>query len=448
MTPALVRRVGRTIRRRALFSRGDRVAVALSGGADSVALLLLLRALAPRHGFDVVGAIHVNHGLREGEAAGDEVFCRALADRLALPLDSGAVDTRTRAARDHVSIETAARELREAFLTDAAARLGADVVATGHTADDQAETVLLRLLRGAGSRGVSGIRPRRGLFARPLIDCRRADLRAFLAASGEPHCEDSSNASLAFARNRIRRHLLPAIERLAPGGVPALARFASLAAADEAYLTAAAVAAAAPIVLFERGGVQVNRAALSSLAFPIARRVIRLALERAGVRRLSAAHIEAVRALAASKRSTGRVDVAAASVEARGERLLISTSAVLPARAGEMTLEVDVRPSLDGRVLESGRGDVAVVQAAAIEWPLAVRRRRPGDRFRPLGAPGTRKLKDVLIDRKIPRAERDRLAVVVDAAGHIVWVARVAIAHDCRVTKPAAKVVILTVRTT
>jgi tRNA(Ile)-lysidine synthase len=142
------------------------------------------------------------------------------------------------------------------------------------------------------------------------------------------------------------------------------------------------------------------------------------------------------------------VDVAGASVAARGERLLISTSAVLPARAGEMTLEVDVRASLDGRVLESGRGDVAVVQAAAIEWPLAVRRRRPGDRFRPLGAPGTRKLKDVLIDRKIPRAERDHLAVVVDAAGHIVWVARVAIAHDCRVTKPAAKVVILTVRTT
>ncbi len=413
-------RVARTIRERDLMGPADRIAVALSGGADSVALLFLLCEVASLLACRIAGVIHVNHGLRGDEAARDEAFCRALAQRLKLPADIGAVDTRAFAHAQHVSIETAARSLREQFLSEAAVRLDATFVATGHTADDQAETVLLRLLRGAGGRGVSGIRARRGIFVRPLIDCRRADIRAFLAERGEPHCEDSSNASTDFARNRVRHELLPVIERIAPGGVPALARFASLAADDERFLEEAAIVAASTIVLINSGGVQVSRGALNALAPAVARRVVRLALERAGASRIGAAHIEAIRALAASKEEEGHLDLAGMAVERRGELVRFGVTPLSESTRFERALlvpgSVDVpeagiivaaeeRPSAQGMVLVNDHASDVVVQAAAIRLPLSVRNRRPGDRFRPLGAPGRRKLQDVLIDRKMPREE-------------------------------------------
>jgi tRNA(Ile)-lysidine synthase len=453
-----VRRAARSIRERALIGDSDAVAVAVSGGADSVALLLILGAIAARARWRVAGVIHVNHGLRGVESDEDEAFVRALARRLSLPCEVAHVDVRARARDRHQSIEAAARDLRYAAFADAASALGATLVATGHTRDDQAETVLLRLLRGAGSRGLGGIRPKRGRYVRPLIDCRRGDLRAFLAAAGEPFREDASNADLAIARNRVRHALLPILDRDWPGAIRALARAAELAADDERVLARMAKEMAPALSLSPASGVQLDVRGLVPLPAAIARRIVRDAIEAAGGT-ASLRDVDAVRRLARAPRPDGRLDLGGFEVSRRGSALRFRAAHprggrvrpfeyVLPV-PGDVhidetgaTIRASIRKGLPATSVSAGR-DEAWVALSAIALPLVVRSRRPGDRVRPFGAPGSRKLQDVLVDAKIPREARDEVALVVDARGTLLWVAGVAAAEAGRVTALDADVVIL-----
>jgi tRNA(Ile)-lysidine synthase len=457
-----------------LFGPGDRIAVAVSGGADSVALSLLLRDLAPQLGAAVAGLIHVNHGLRGADADADESFCRALATRLGLPFDVHRADVAELARTRHVSIEAAARLARYDWFPAAAARLGASVVATGHTADDQAETVLLRLLRGSGARGVSGIRIKRGLYVRPLLYCRRRALRAWLQEMGEGWREDASNADIRVPRNRLRHEVMPRLEDLAPGAVMALTRHAALAADDEAYLSAAAEKASSGLVFSGNE----SRTDISELDAPpaIARRMIRILAERvAPGRTLSLKHVEAVRRLAASDKPRSRLDLPGLLVQKAGsalrfseapvltrnqsqpwmawpERLLLSPGSVDLPEVG-LTLEARLATSAPAAVSKSSGSAAGTARAwqvsicaASVTPSLIVRNRRPGDRFQPLGAPGRRKLQDVLVDRKIPRTERDGLPIVTTLTGEILWVAGVAVAEACRVRTPEDSVLLLELR--
>jgi len=463
----VVGRVAGVIKRARLVDTGDRVAVAVSGGPDSVALLWLLHRLSADLAFTVAGVVHVHHGLRGEDADADEAFVRALAARLELRCEVARVDVAALARARRQSIEAAARDARYAFFDEAAGRLNASRIATGHTMDDQAETVLLRLLRGAGGRGVTGIRLRRGKLIRPLLECRRADLVPYLAALGEPYREDASNRDRAIARNRIRHELLPVIERLAPGGVRALARFARLAGDDEAYLERVAIEAAGISVLSSGAGVEVQRGALAGLPPPIVRRIIRRAVADAAPDvTLAVGHVDAVRMLAAADKPEGHLDLPGLSVDRRGEVVTLSRGRSAPGRDASdtrpasyeyvlplpgsvdvpeagVTIAATTVPPADGARVPCPAPDVAVVQAGSIAAPFAVRSRRPGDRLRPLGAPGRRKLQDVLVDRKVPRRERDRVPIVVDRAGRIVWVAGLVVADECRVTAPEAGMVIL-----
>ncbi len=464
--PALPARVLRVIREHELAGPNDRLAVAISGGSDSVALLWLLHDLEA--GSDLpgrlAGLIHVNHGLRGDESARDEAFCRALADRVGLPLEVTHVDVAARARAERRSIEAAARDARYECFAAAAERLGATRVATGHTLDDQAETVLLRLLRGTGGRGLGGVRLRRGPIIRPLLHCRRDELRRYLDARREPFCDDSSNASLAVARNRVRHRLLPVIEEIAPGGVEALARFARLFAADEAFLERLVCEQAGDVISCTAAGVELNTDALCHLPRAIARRMIRRGLELAAPGRgFSARHLEAVLELAGAGSPSGHLDVPGVVVDKRGAALVLGPADARPdgaAAAGQFAVGLPVpgravvpgtNVSVSASVCEGmpaaamGGGDVAVLQAASVALPLIVRNRRPGDRLRPLGSVGRRKLQDVLVDRKVPRGARDAVPIVEDAAGRIVWVAGVTIAEECRVTAPSASVVVLKV---
>jgi len=459
----LARVVAGTIALHGLAGADDRVAVAVSGGPDSVALVWLLRELAPDLHFSLAGLIHVNHLLRGVESDADEAFVRALAARLNLPCEVARVDVAARARAARRSIEATSRDVRYAVFEDAAARLGATRVATGHTEDDQAETVLLRLLRGAGARGVGGIRMQRGLYIRPLLECRRAELRRHLQALGESFREDASNFDRAIPRNRIRHDLLPVIEDLAPAGVRALARFAELSADDEAYLEEEAIKLAGSSVLSDAAGVQVKVGGLAGAPPALARRVVRRAAELAAPHAsLARRHLEAIRRLAAADKQDGHLDVPGLSVDRRGDALVLSAGRPPAAGIGEFEVPLPVpgeaampglgatlvaRRASNGEVPDLDRArDVAVVQAASVTLPLAVRNRRPGDRFRPLGAPGRRKVQDVFVDRKVPRSERDRVPIVIDAAGRIVWVAGVVMADECRVTAPNSGVVILELR--
>ena len=454
----LVRRVRRAIRQHHLIDPGDRLAVAVSGGADSVALLLLLAELSNGVSssvpFVLAGAIHVHHGLRGEEADADELFVRTFAERLPTPLEICRVDVRAAMAVTGRSLEATARDLRYAALAAAAARLGATRVATGHTADDQAETVLLRLLRGTSTRGVSAVRGRRGLYTRPLLDIRRAELRAWLAAHGQDFREDRSNADESLTRNRLRHHLLPVLEADWPGGVAALARYAEIAVDDEQFLSAEAQRIADDATRLDGDGVQVDMEALRHVHPAIARRVIRNAIEEAGCTPSFRA-VEAVRRMMSGSGSPVSLPGLRA---ARSGHVVTLAPSIRPEQVPSFTYELPLPGLVQLRETQAAiqasffRGatipvgshpDRAVLQEGALNLPLTVRSRRAGDRLRPLGAPGTRKLQDVLVDRKVPRAQRDTVPLIVDAQGRIVWVAGIAIAHEYRVTSPEAGMVIL-----
>lgn len=282
------------VRRHGLFARGERTVIALSGGPDSVALVHILRELERDGEAIVAGTAHLNHQLRGVFADEDEQFCRSMSAALNLPCEVERADVRSLAREQGRSIEDAARVARYAFFERAADRLGAGTIAVGHSRDDQAETFLLRLIRGAGPRGLAGILPRAGRVVRPLLEITRAELRAYVAERGLDYREDATNADLGIPRNRVRHELIPYIQReFSPGIVEVLAREAAIARDDEDRLQREAIDLAGSVVLVNSGGARVEVKALTSAHPALAARVARIALGcLAGERFLGFDHIE------------------------------------------------------------------------------------------------------------------------------------------------------------
>ena len=288
----LIDRVRHYAATHSLWTASTRVFAAVSGGADSVALLFVLRELAERGECTLAGLAHLNHHIRGEAAGGDTRFCRDLAARIGVPALIGDADVPALAAQHGVSLEVAGRNARQAFYLEAQATLGADRVAVAHTRDDQAETVLLRLVRGAGPTGLSGIAPRRDHLVRPLLEIPRSDLRAYLAAIGEAWREDETNADRAIPRNRIRHDVLPQLRELNAQVDAALSRTADILRVDAAFLDALANEASARLVKTEehteyagdqaiRPSVRIEAGELAKLPPALARRVALRALETA-----------------------------------------------------------------------------------------------------------------------------------------------------------------------
>ena len=466
----LADRVAAAVEGPASIPRGGRVVAAVSGGGDSVALAHLLAELAGRSLVTLAGVAHVNHGLRGAASDGDERFCRGLARRLGVPCLVESADVAALARSRRVSVERAGHEVRHAFFRRAAAELGAGRVALGHTIDDQAETVLLRLIRGAGAAGLSGMRPRTGLLVRPLLAVSRADLRGYLADRGLPFREDASNADRRVPRNRVRHELLPQLRTYSPRIVEALARQADIAQADDAWLGRLANETAADLVSYGGGAVEMDAAGLSGLPAALARRVVRGAFARAvpGRRDIGFGAVERVRRVAAG--GPPRADLPGCRVErtAGRVRLVPREGRGGPAPRSGFAYRLDVPgevavPEADvvvrAEVVAAGAvrvpglggagdpaGPTAVVAASAAP-PLVVRSWRFGDRYRPLGLGGrSRKLQDLFVDRKVPRAERARVPIVLDAAGRVVWVVGFGIGHGFRVGGTDESVLFLKVR--
>jgi tRNA(Ile)-lysidine synthase len=470
----LATRVLRTIRRRRLLGPGDRVALAVSGGSDSVALAFLLTELSRHEGFEVAGLLHLNHAIRGRDADADEQFCRALASRLGLPILTERADVPALARDRAVSLEHAGHDARYAFFSRGAIRLEANAVATGHTMDDQAETVLLRLLRGRGHDLLAGIHPRAGFVIRPLLDVRRAELERFLRERRIDWRIDRSNADPAFLRNRVRLELLPMLrERFAPGIVRALAVAADAARQDQDYLNRRATGAA-PALLLGPGGpertIRLQRPALAALSPALVRRILRWALLDVGGRAGTAHVVQLMEFLdthADGSLALGRVVAEVTPAELRlslapgpagrpvkawqwfglGGRttrfeLPVPGSVELPGGAGVVTVE---GAPAAGPPASQDR-DEAWIDAAVAGPALFVRFRRAGDRLRPVGLSGRKKLQDLLVDRKVPRRERDRVPLVVSADDRIVWVAGCAVAAEFAVSPATTSVLTLKFR--
>jgi tRNA(Ile)-lysidine synthase len=460
----LIRKVEEAIRRGELLHPGMRVACACSGGADSVALVQLLEELKSELGLRLL-VVHLNHQLRGAEADADEGFVRRLAERLELEFVVRREDVAARARRELVNLEEAGRQARLDFFATLVAAGKADAVALAHTMDDQAETVLARLLRGAGTRGLAGIYPlveplagqRGGRLVRPLLGVRRAELRQYLSERELGWREDASNLDRDRLRNRVRLEVLPQLACLAgPGVVEHLARLAEYARQEESFwaayidarwrgLTArrlekvefpvATLLAGDPLLatLPARVAREAQRA--------VARRLLRRAVgeARGDLRRVSATHIEAVLRLAESGQSGQRVDLPGARVERRFDTLVFSPARLYrgSGRPPDFELQVEapgpVRLPGDAALefklvavaeLEPGYNRRSrVVDAAQAPFPLRVRNWRPGDSYQPAGVRRRIKLKTLFERERIPRAERGRTPVVL-RGGDIVWVAR------------------------
>ena len=418
--------VERTIRRHAMLEGGESVLVAVSGGADSVALLHVLLGLAPAWRLRL-HVLHVDHGLRP-DSARDADLVRALGARLGVPVDVERVQVGSG------SVEAAARAARYAALEAWAERVGAARIAVGHTADDQAETVLMRVLGGAGVRGLAAIPPVRGRVIRPLLDVRRQALRDALVAAGVAWVEDPTNRDPKFERNRIRHELLPLLaSSFAADVVPLLARTARLAREAVDALEATAQAALGRLATIEADALTLPRGGLAELPAPVAAEVLRQAAARLGSRApLRAwAHRGLRRVLAASPpRRPFRLG--AVVVEVSGDRVrvgvrptpaLVTRTLAVPGRVElpeiGRAIEARVCPAA-GYALPRAAARVAF-DAAGLPRTLTVRPRRRGDRFQAFGG-GERRLKLFLIDAKVPRWERDRLPLLA-AGDEIVWVA-------------------------
>ena len=286
--------------------RGETLVVGLSGGADSVALTDALASLRRRRGFRLVAA-HLDHGLRPGSAE-DAAFCHALCEALEVPLRGGSARVRERARSEKGGLEQAARRERYSFLRRVKDDEGASFVAVAHTLDDQAETLLLRLLRGAGATGLAGMRPRSGDLLRPLLAVSRARVIEHLHERGLSWREDPTNQDTALLRNRVRHELLPYLEeRFNPRVREALARTAGLLADEAGHMGQEAEVLVARIASREEGALVLERQPLGAAPPAVARAAIRLALSQSGgLEGVDQGHVERLLGLVRSKAPSGR----------------------------------------------------------------------------------------------------------------------------------------------
>jgi tRNA(Ile)-lysidine synthase len=330
--PTVVERVRQTVVRDALFGEGDVLIAGVSGGADSTLLAHVLTEVAPDLGARFVALAHLDHGLRPASAA-DAAFCADLARGLGLAFETRRADIRGEARARGTSIEDAARTVRYGFLNEAAEALGATRIAVGHTRNDQAETVLLRLVRGAGPAGLAGVLPRAGRVVRPLLDVRRGEVEAWLRERAIAWREDESNQDRSIPRNEVRHGILPALTAaFGEGVVDVLARQAALSRDDADWFEIAATETASRLVLEEEGALTVEQAALGALHPALARRVVLAVLRRgSGGRFVGFEHVEAVLAIGPGP---GGIDVPGQRVNVRRGRLRFEPQAPDPGRGG------------------------------------------------------------------------------------------------------------------
>ena len=424
------------IRSNSLFTPGDTVVVAVSGGADSVALLDILASLRGLR-LKLVAA-HLNHMLRGDESDGDEGFVRNLADSYGLPIVVRRVDVRDVARREGKSLEDAGRSCRYAFFDEVAATHGACSVALAHHADDQAETVLLRLLRGAAGSGLCAMAPRSaGRYVRPLLGVSRREIEGYLEARGIAWRNDSSNEDGKFLRNRIRHELIPFLSGYNPAISERLAATAEALAADEEFLDAATDEAFARHAVLSADGVTLSVAGAQSEPRGIRLRLYRRAVLRAkgDLARISIRHLQALDRLIFSPRPNLSLTLPdAIRVGKRYEEIIFTSMEekklpppddifldgpgiyLLP---GLGMLSVDFTHSPED--LKSTPVTTAYFDLEHAPFPWHVRRFRPGDRISPFGMAGQKKVKELFIDAKIPVSAR-RLLPLLFCGETLLWV--------------------------
>ena len=431
----VIERVAQTIERHGMFRPHQRVGVAVSGGADSVCLLEVLRELGSRWDLRLT-VLHLDHGLRGEESRQDAEFVQALASAHGLPFVLERAELGTAAG----NLEEAAREARLQFFRRQIAADLVDSVAVGHTRSDQAETVLFRFLRGAGTAGLAGIRPVTGdPIVRPLLDVTRAETEAFLRARGIAWREDSTNRSARFARNRIRHSLLPQLtEEWNPALEETLAKTADWALAEEAYWKDEIARLALGCLREDGAAVLAPADALARLPLAAARRLVRHAIERAkgNLRGIGLDHVDRALAMARAVGGHGRVQAPGIGITrsfdwirfappqppppAWNERATIPGRIRAPGAQVELELEMIEKPGTEQALGCVYNGNVGCVDGHLVSGELVFRSWSPGDRYRPSGHSNEAKIKTLFHQARIPVWERAQWPVLA-SGDSIVW---------------------------
>lgn len=461
---ALEKKVLRTIKNEQLIRPGQKVIVAFSGGPDSLCLLHLLHRLSFRLGF-CLHAVHVNHRLRP-EAADEEVAVKKMAIKMGIPLTVCRINVeKIRKENKQMSIESAARSGRYRALFMIARRENASCIATAHHRDDRIETLLLRLLTGSGTDGLKGIPLRRTVgknleIVRPLWDVSRREIEHYCRIHRLFPLQDPTNLRPVYLRNRIRLNLLPFLEEeFGPHIRKLLARTADL-LAEESGLLQELTAKEFNRLAEEKipGIVTLQLPDLKLLPKAMRSRILRLALWRAGAKRVTRSQVRNVLSLAESRSPSARCPVSKDIAALREYDRLHIGRLSLPAAGEKVELKVpgctclpwcgrrikaEILPAESISLPPSSREE-AFLDAGAVQYPLFARTREAGDKVRLYGRPGSRKLKDIFIDKKIPRRMRDAIPLVTGGE-RILWVAGVDIAHDYRVTEATKRVLHLSI---
>jgi tRNA(Ile)-lysidine synthase len=428
-----------------LIDPGSSVVVMASGGADSACAAA---GLARFLGAASVHAVHVNYGLREGATAG-EAACRRLCAALRLDLH---------VERPHglegENLQAAAREARYAAAERLRARAGAELIVTGHTLTDLAETVVYRLASSPGTRPLLGLPPRSGRVVRPMLALGRERARELAIAAGLPFADDETNEDLSFARNRVRARILPELEAISPAAQRNIAETrAEL--AEEAELLDRVVLEALEASGAGAGAVAIRAEALAESEPALRRLALRALAERAAGRPVALGRARAAEILAlAARPEGGAVDLGGglrALCEAGFVRMQAAAGEAAPepvalrlpgrARIGQWEVRAELHPG----PVEPAGPELATLDARTLEGRLEVRTWREGDRIRPLGMRGTKTLGDLFTDRHVPRSLRHSLPVVT-VDGEVAWVAGVAVSDDFRIETETEEVAVLTAK--
>lgn len=457
-----LQRLEREIQNRRLFKRGEKILAAVSGGLDSMVLLHALSQLSARHQWQLVVA-HFNHRLRGRAGDADERLVRRIAAQRKLPLVTGRGDVRQFAETSKMSLEMAARKLRHEFFVRAARQRQIQVIALAHQADDQVELFFLRLLRGAGSEGLAGMKWRapspadsRMVLVRPLLGFAKAELLAFARENQIRFREDATNFSTDILRNRIRHQLLPLLrEKYQPALTRTILRTMELLGAEEEWIGEMArdwlQRSGQPAPLAAR---RTQRRALDpdfdALPAALQRRILHQQLVNIGIaadfelveslRRAPGMRVSVARNLCAVRDERGFVKLRAAEAPEFNSRELAVALTAPAGRAGEavfggIRLQWRIRPRKAAPVrLAARRGNQEFFDADQVGERIVLRHWRPGDRFQPIGLKAPAKLQDLFVNAKIPARQRRQLVVAESAGGEIFWVEGLRIGERFKLT--------------
>ncbi|MBW7477420.1 tRNA lysidine(34) synthetase TilS [Paenibacillus oenotherae] len=441
--------VSQTAAEERLWAAGDTIVVAVSGGPDSVALLHILHELAPKEGLTLIAA-HVDHGFRGEESALEAESVKQMAGELGIVCESTYIDLPAYIEETGMNPQSAAREKRYAYLHEVAEKHQAKRIAIAHHGDDQAETVLMRIVRGTSPGGLSGIPIRRTEknveLIRPLLRMYKADILSFCKNRGLRYSQDSSNEQRYYFRNTVRLDLLPALAQYNPEIANALVRLSLLAAQEDEWMEGETQAAFHRYVRQNSVGCQMNREALLSLHVALQRRMIKLILKCVGLEMETTSFdiIETIRHAAdRGAASTWSIDAGrgirfvreydvlrfiraqpeSGSLERSGggyEYIVTEGAAQLEVSEADARLIFSELPSSSADRPKNRQE--AIFDAALLQYPLTVRNRRPGDRMAVLGLNGTKKVQDMFVDDRIAPSQREILPLLVDGEGKVLWI--------------------------